>query len=347
MTGKLQIRSLSVGLKTDRGQLHAVRGIDLDLPAGQILALVGESGSGKTVTAKAVMGLLPGNGRILSGEILLDGQNLLALSDRQMNAVRGSRMAMVLQDPMSALDPIVTVGGQMTEAIRIKKRLTPAQAKARALELLEEVGIDDPRRRFSQYPFQCSGGICQRIVIAMALACDPELLICDEPTTAMDVTIQAQILELLHRLQHKRQLTVLFISHDMGVVANIADSVAVMYAGKIVEQGTTEDIFYRPAHPYTWALLSSVPDPQSHTPLQAIPGTPPDLTAPPAGDAFAPRNPYAMQIDYEQAPPMFSISPTHSAATWLLHPDAPKVPIPPELQARIDGMRLRKEAAYV
>ncbi len=281
MPGKLQIRDLSVHLKTDRGQLQAVRGVDLDLSEGKVMALVGESGSGKTITAKTIMGLLPGNATVVSGEILLDDINLLRLKGRKMDDLRGSRIAMVFQDPMSALDPIVTIGKQLTEAMRLKGRLSPAQAKARALALMEEVGIDDPKRRYGQYPFQCSGGICQRVVIAMALSADPELLICDEPTTALDVTIQAQILELIHELQKKRSLTVLFISHDMGVVADIADAVAVMYAGRIVELGTTEDIFYRPAHPYIWALLSAVPDPEGIAPMQTIPGTPPDMVSPP------------------------------------------------------------------
>ncbi len=224
---------------------------------------------------------------------------------------------MVFQDPLSSLNPIVKVGRQITEAMGIQNA---AQAKQKALELMEEVGIRDPERRFDQYPFEFSGGMRQRIVIAIALAADPELLICDEPTTALDVTIQAQILELIDRLRRQRQLTVLFITHDLGVVANIADRVAVMYAGKLVEEGTAEEIFYDPRHPYTQALLAAMPDLQSKGRLQAIPGTPPNMLQPPKGDAFAARNPRALQIDFEQEPPMFDISPTHRAATWLLHP---------------------------
>ena len=213
--------------------------------------------------------------------------------------------------------------------------LTKAQAKQKALKLMEEVGIPEPKRRFDQYPFEFSGGMRQRIVIAIALAAQPEVLICDEPTTALDVTIQAQILELIQKLKQQRQLSVIFITHDLGVVANMADQIAVMYAGKIVEQGTAEEIFYDPRHPYTWALLSAMPDLTTKGKLSAIPGTPPNMLHPPTGDAFAPRNAYAMQIDFEQQPPAFSVSDTHWAATWLLHPDAPKVALPELLQARI------------
>ncbi|MBQ7408210.1 MAG: ABC transporter ATP-binding protein [Clostridia bacterium] len=227
------------------------------------------------------------------------------------------------------------------KAAGVVYKVTPAMAKNKAIKLMEEVGIPEPRKRFKQYPFEFSGGMRQRIVIAIALAADPDILICDEPTTALDVTIQAQILELINKLKVERRLSVIFITHDLGVVANMADRIAVMYAGKIVEYGTAEDIFYSPAHPYTWALLSSMPDLDTNEKLDAIPGTPPNMIYPPKGDAFAERNKYAMQIDFEEEPPMFKISETHSAATWLLHPDAPKVEIPKIITERIAKMKER------
>ncbi|MBR2955871.1 MAG: ABC transporter ATP-binding protein [Clostridia bacterium] len=226
------------------------------------------------------------------------------------------------------------------KAQAVAYRVTKSVAKSKALKLMEEVGIPEPKKRYRQYPFQFSGGMRQRIVIAIALAANPDILICDEPTTALDVTIQAQILELINKIKRERNLSIIFITHDLGVVANMADRIAVMYAGKIVESGTAEDIFYSPAHPYTWALLSSMPDLDTNEKLEAIPGTPPNMIYPPKGDAFAARNKYAMKIDFEMQPPMFKISDTHSAATWLLHPDAPKVEIPRAVSARIERMRV-------
>ena len=231
------------------------------------------------------------------------------------------------------------------KASRAVYTVTPAMAKEKAIKLMEEVGIAEPRMRYYQYPFEFSGGMRQRIVIAIALAADPEILICDEPTTALDVTIQAQILELINRLKVERNLSVVFITHDLGVVANMADDIAVMYAGKIVEYGTADDIFYDPRHPYTWALLSSMPDLDTKEKLDAIPGTPPNMIYPPVGDAFAARNKYAMQIDFEAQPPMFEISETHRAATWLLHPDAPKVEIPKIITDRIARMKQKAGGA--
>lgn len=373
----LEVKNLTVSFRTAEGNLQAVRDISFALRKGQTLAIVGESGSGKSVTSKAIMGILAGNAIVESGQIRYEGRDLLKISEEAMCRIRGDDIAMIFQDPLSSLNPIVQIGKQLTEAMLIKNKanrrrakrqlgrlrrqlaaadtteapalqqaleeakvraetvLTKAQAREQALKLMEEVGIPEPERRFDQYPFEFSGGMRQRIVIAIALAAQPKILICDEPTTALDVTIQAQILELIQRLKQQRGLSVIFITHDLGVVANMADEIAVMYAGKIVEQGSAEEIFYDPRHPYTWALLSAMPDLTTKGKLSAIPGTPPNMLQPPAGDAFAPRNAYAMQIDFEQQPPAFWVSDTHWAATWLLHPDAPKVELPEAIRARI------------
>ena len=320
----LDVQHLSVEFHTEGGVLQAVRDISFTLKPGHTLAIVGESGSGKSVTGRAILGILEANARVTSGRILYDARDLLQLSEEQLVPLRGSRVAMVFQDPLSSLDPLMRIGGQITEVMRLKLGMSAANAKEKALQLLQEVGIADPVRCFHQFPHQLSGGMRQRIVIAIALAADPEILICDEPTTALDVTIQAQILELLERLKQQRQLSMLFITHDFGVVAQVADDVAVMYAGKIVEYGTVDDIFYDPRHPYTRALLRATPDPDSQKRLYAIPGTPPNMLHPPVGDAFAARNESAMEIDYLRQPPVFPISDTHWAATWRLHPDAPK-----------------------
>jgi oligopeptide transport system ATP-binding protein len=340
----LEIKNLSVNFRVSGAELQAVRATDFTMYEGETLAIVGESGSGKSVTSKAIMGILPDNARILSGEILYRGKDLLKLNERQMNELRGGSLSMIFQDHTASLDPIMRIGKQITEAILLNQKrgepkINRKEAKKRAIELLTEVGISEPEQRFRQYPFELSGGMRQRVVIAIALASNPDLLICDEPTTALDVTIQAQILELIERLKKERKLTVLFITHDMGVVARIADRVAVMYAGKIVEQGTSEDVFYDPRHPYTWALLSSMPDLDTNEKLDAIPGTPPNMIYPPKGDAFAARNKYALEIDFEEQPPEFEVSPTHKAATWLLHPDAPKVEVPKIITDRIARMK--------
>ena len=334
LSSKLEVRNLQISFRTDAGNLHAVRNISFSLEKGRTLAIVGESGSGKSVTSRAIMGLLADNAVVEGGQILLDGEDLLQFSPAQWCAARGRRIAMVFQDPLSCLNPVMQVGKQITEAMR-NSGLTRTQARQRAIELMGEVGIPQPHRRFHDYPFQLSGGMRQRIVIAIALASDPEVLICDEPTTALDVTIQAQILELINRLKRERNLSVIFITHDLGVVAEVADDIAVMYAGKIVEYGAAEEVFYDPRHPYTWALLASVPDLDTNEKLEAIPGTPPDLTAPPVGDAFAPRNRYALEIDFQQEPPMFAVSDTHWAATWLLHAYAPPMQPPPAVARRI------------
>ncbi|WP_163101573.1 ABC transporter ATP-binding protein [Peribacillus alkalitolerans] len=326
----LEVKDLHISFHTFGGEVKAIRGVDFDLIKGETLAIVGESGSGKSVTTKTIMRLLPpGNSEIKSGQILFEGKDLTKQSDGQMQKIRGKDISMIFQDPMTSLNPTMKIGKQIMEPILKHQKLSKTEAKQRALDLLRLVGIPQPEVRFEQYPHQFSGGMRQRVVIAIALACNPKVLIADEPTTALDVTIQAQILELMKDLQKKIDTSIIFITHDLGVVANVADRVAVMYGGKIVEIGTVDEIFYNPQHPYTWGLLSSMPDLDiAGSELYAIPGTPPDLMNPPKGDAFAPRNEYAMQIDLEEQPPMFKVSDTHYAATWLLHPDAPKVTPP-------------------
>ena len=477
----LEVKDLKINFKTDNGIVQAVRGVSFDLSKGETLCIVGESGSGKSVTSKAIMGILAANAIIGGGSIMYNGENLLEVSEDEFHRIRGHKIGMIFQDPLSSLNPIVRVGKQITEAILInsnklkimydnliseeltnyknviakrainiqrekdlfgiesakikeqlsnkelskeerqelneklvslknnkvaniakikedaaaklpelkakldskkveaknavkeykakiteeyknnvnsiksqyngdvlkekllvekekytdKLKVTKAAAKKRAIQIMSEVGIPLPEKRFKQYPFEFSGGMRQRIVIAIALTASPEILICDEPTTALDVTIQAQILELIKRIQKERNIACIFITHDLGVVANMADRVAVMYAGKIVEYGKSEEIFFEPKHPYTWALLSSIPDVDSKERLEAIPGTPPNMIYPPKGDAFALRSKYAMKIDFEKEPPYFKVSDTHYAATWLLHPNAPKVEMPKIVSERI------------
>jgi len=468
---KLSVKDLTISFKTTQGLVRAVRGVSFDLTEGETLAIVGESGSGKSVSSRAIMGISAGNAIIEDGSIIYEDQDLTKISEENFHEIRGDKIGMIFQDPMSSLNPIMKIGKQITEGIRINghrlkdryiklihqprmdlanakaekkeainlfkfrksqlsddekatklprlkedldkkvaelddkikeakatlkaeipkakaiikkewndekarvnkeiqaikekmagaspdmqnkykdeiatlkenlrryKKVTRKEARERAIEVMTEVGIPEPKKRLKQYPFQFSGGMRQRIVIAIALTANPDVLICDEPTTALDVTIQAQILELIKRLKEERGISVIFITHDLGVVANMADRVAVMYAGKIVEIGTSEEIFYNPKHPYTWALLSSMPDLNSKDRLSSIPGTPPNMLFPPKGDAFADRSKYAMRIDFEQEPPYFKISDTHYAATWLLHPDAPEVEKPEIIQERIDQFR--------
>ena len=344
----LKIRGLDVSFKTSAGMVNAVRGVDLDLFEGETLAIVGESGSGKSVTVKTVMGIRASNETVNAGSVEFtyrDGEkevteDLVKLSAKEMRRrIKGKRIAMVFQDPMTSLDPTMTIGKQIMEGMCYHYKTPKAEAYKRAVELLEEVGIEDAEKRMKNYPHQLSGGMRQRVVIAIALACRPQLLICDEPTTALDVTVQAKILELIQDIQKRTGIAVIYITHDLGVVAKIADFVDVMYAGKIVESGTVDDIFYEPRHPYTWGLLSSMPDlDTADEKLYTIPGSPPNLLHPVKGDAFAPRNEYAMAIDFEEEPPMFTINSHHKAATWLLHPQAPKVEMPAPLNRRIAAL---------
>jgi oligopeptide transport system ATP-binding protein len=327
----LQVRDLQVSFKTYAGEVQAVRGVSFDLRRGETLAIVGESGSGKSVTAKSIMRLLPeANTMIKGGEILFEGEEILELSEKRMQDIRGPKIAMVFQDPMTSLDPTMRVGRQITESLKEHLGLSTQRAKERAVELLTLVGIPHPEDRSRQYPHQFSGGMRQRVVIAIALTCDPQILIADEPTTALDVTIQAQILELLRELQEQLGMSVILITHDLGVVAHTAHRVAVMYAGKIVETGTLREIFYNPQMPYTWGLLSSIPLPTADRSqeLIPIPGTPPDMHDPPKGCPFTPRCPYAMRICAEEMPEYTTFSSEHKAACWLHHPMAPDVEPP-------------------
>ncbi len=335
----LQVKDLSVSFNAFAGKVQAVRHVDFELYKGETLVIVGESGSGKSVTTKAILGILPKNGHINSGEILYKGEDMAKYKEKDFYKIRGKQISLVFQDPLSALNPLMKIGKQITEALILSGGYEKKNAKDKAIELMKAVGIPNAELRYEQYPFQFSGGMRQRIIIAIALACNPEILICDEPTTALDVTIQSKILELINEMKRERDLSIIFITHDLGVVANMADRICVMYAGKIVEIGTAEDIFYRPAHPYTWALLSSIPDLDTREKLFSIPGAPPNMLNPPKGDAFAQRNKYALAVDFEEEPPFFKISDTHYAATWLLHPNAPKVEMPEILAHRIQRMK--------
>lgn len=337
----LEVKDLKVSFQTYAGEVQAVRGVSFDLNKGEVLAIVGESGCGKSVTAQTIMRLIPTPPSVIKGgSILFDGKTeVTKLSDKAMEHIRGSEMGMIFQDPMTSLNPTMTVGTQITEGLVKHQGLSKEAAKQRAVEMLKLVGIPSPESRINQYPHQFSGGMRQRVMIAIALACNPKLLIADEPTTALDVTIQAQIMDLMKDLQVKTNASIILITHDLGVVADVAQRVVVMYAGKVVEQGTVEEVFYDPKHPYTWGLLRSVPrlDNDTKEELIPIPGTPPDLFAPPKGCAFAARCPYAMNVCLEEDPQDTRISSTHSAACWLQDPNAPEVKRPVEVGGHSRG----------
>ena len=349
----LDVKDVNISFKTTVGSLNAIRGVNFTLHRGETVAIVGESGSGKSVTVKAVMGIKSANERVNAGEILYtyeeNGQkktvDLLKFSKREMvEKFNGKNIAMVFQDPMTALNPLLTIGAQLTEGMRKHLKLSKEEAWKKGEELLREVGIPNPALTMKNYPHQLSGGMRQRVVIAIAISCNPDVLICDEPTTALDVTIQAKILELIQEMQRKRNISVIYITHDLGVVAKVADFVAVMYAGKIVEKGTAYEIYFKPRHPYTWGLLLAMPDLNTTDErLYAIPGTPPNLLKKIVGDAFAPRNAYALNIDFEEEPPVYRLSETHEVSSWLEHPDAPRVEMPEALVRRIE--RMEKEVS--
>jgi oligopeptide transport system ATP-binding protein len=328
----LEVKDLRVSFRTYAGEVQAVRGVSFSLKKGEVLAIVGESGCGKSVTAQTLMRLIPTPpSYIKSGSIMFDGKtDITKLSNKQMEKIRGSEIGMIFQDPMTSLNPTMKIGDQITEGLIKHEGLSKKAATEKAIEILKLVGINSPEGRIHQYPHELSGGMRQRVMIAIALACSPKLLIADEPTTALDVTIQAQIIDLMKTISVKTDSSIILITHDLGVVADMAQRVVVMYAGKIIEQGTVDEIFYNPQHPYTWGLLRSVPrlDTNANEELVPIPGTPPDLFAPPKGCAFAARCPYAMNQCLEVDPEHTTLSETHSSACWLLHPDAPKVERP-------------------
>ncbi len=324
--------------------LTAIRKCSLDLYEGETLAIVGESGSGKSVFTKSFLGMLDANGKIVGGTIEYDGHDLAKYTtEKEWMTIRGKKISMVMQDPMTSLNPLKKVGKQIEESISLNQGVKKGdQLKKMAIEMLEKVGIPDPERRYNQYPHEFSGGMRQRVVIAIAVACHPQILICDEPTTALDVTIQAQILNLIRSLQSELKMTVIYITHDLGVVANVADRVAVMYAGQIVEVGNVDEIFYDAWHPYTWALLQALPQlGVKGEDLPTIDGTPPNLFNQIKGDAFAPRNKQALAIDFEEEPPFFDVSPTHKAKTWYLDPRAPKIEQPHSIRTLREKMRGR------
>ena len=339
----LQVENLNVTFHTYAGEVKAIRDVSFTLNKGETLAIVGESGSGKSVTTRTLMGLNAKNAH-LSGKIHFKDKDLSGLSESEWIKVRGNEIAMIFQDPMTSLDPTMTIGMQIAEPIMLHEKVSKSEALKRALELMKKVGIPNAEEHIKDYPHQWSGGMRQRAVIAIALAANPEILIADEPTTALDVTIQAQILNLMKEIQSQTQSSIIFITHDLGVVAGMADRVAVMYAGKIVEVGTVEEVFYNPQHPYTWGLLNSMPTTETESgSLESIPGTPPDLLNPPVGDAFAARNTFALDIDFEEQPPMFQVSDSHFAATWLLDERAPEITPPAAILKRWEKWNSKKE----
>lgn len=339
----LSARDVEIQFSLRGKKLNAIRKCSLDLYKGETLAIVGESGSGKSVFTKSFVGMLDANGSVTGGQIMFEGNDIAKYkTERDWLKIRGKKIAMVMQDPMTSLNPLKKIGKQIRESIELHQGLKGEEARKATLEMLEKVGINNPEKRYNQYPHEFSGGMRQRVVIAIAVACRPQILICDEPTTALDVTIQAQILDLIRHLQEELKMTVIYITHDLGVVANVADRVAVMYAGQIVEYGTVEEIFYDSWHPYTWALLSALPQlGVKGEDLPTIEGTPPNLFNEIKGDAFAPRNKQALAIDFVKEPPFFKVSETHQAKTWYLDPRAPKIEQPPAVRMLRQQMRER------
>ena len=324
----LDIKNLRTTFSTQVGQVRAVRGLNLTVDYGESVGIVGESGSGKSVSMLSVMGLLPVNAHVNADSIMIDGRELTTMDEREKRKMHGSEIGMVFQDPMTSLNPLHTIGMQLMEPIKLHMGLNKAQARERALEMLKLVNIPSPESRLKQYPHEFSGGMRQRVMIAIALACNPKLIIADEPTTALDVTIQAQILELMQGLKNQLNTSIIMITHDLGVIASMCSRIVVMYGGCVAETGTTREIFYSPKHPYTWGLLRSIPKAQmdgTHSKLLPIPGTPPDMLRPPKGCPFAPRCPYAMQVCREYMAPETVLSDTHRVSCHLMHKNAPKV----------------------
>ncbi len=330
MENLLEIRDLKTSFFTHVGEVKAVGGVTFQLKKGEALGIVGESGSGKSVTMMSLMRLLSDNGKVVNGDIMFEGKNIVKLTEKEMEKIRGNDIGMIFQDPMTSLNPVYTVGKQIMEPLMKHKNMNKTDAFNTAVKMLSIVGIPSPEKRMKQYPHEFSGGMRQRVMIAMAIACSPKLLIADEPTTALDVTIQAQILELMKDLKDKINTSIILITHDLGVVADVCNNINVMYGGIIVERGSTRDIFYNPKHPYTWGLLKSVPNPKTLVKerLNPIQGQPPDLLKPPVGCPFAARCDYAMKLCIAKRPPLFDISEGHNAACWLNHPEAPKVKAP-------------------
>ncbi|MBU3156078.1 ABC transporter ATP-binding protein [Clostridium estertheticum] len=335
MSKLLEVKNLRVSYHTYAGEVQSVRGISFEVNEGETLAVVGESGCGKTVTAKSLMRLIQTPpGEIKDGsEILYKGNDILKMNNEQLRHFRGAEISMIFQDPMTSLNPTMTIGKQIAESLIIHRNMKKHEAMDEAIKMLKLVNIPNAERRVKQYPHEFSGGMRQRAMIAIALACSPKILVADEPTTALDVTIQAQIMDLIKELQNKLGTAVVLITHDLGVVADVADRIQVMYAGKIIERGSTDEIFYNPKHPYTWALLQSVPRLETghKDSLYSIKGTPPDLVKPPVGCPFAPRCEYAMEICKQEMPEATIITDTHEALCWLQHPNAPKVEVPFEI----------------
>jgi len=328
----LEVSGLRVSFDTYAGEVQAVRGVDFHLDKGETLAIVGESGCGKSVSVQSVMRLIPSPpARTVGGTVSYDGVDITAYSDRQMEPLRGRELSMIFQDPMTSLNPTMRVGRQIMEGIRRHDRESPRAARERTLQMMRLVEIPDPDENMLRYPHTYSGGMRQRIMIAMALACNPKVLFADEPTTALDMTIQAQILDLMNGLKERLHTGIVLITHDLGVVARMAERISIMYAGQIVESGSSSDVFYEPRHPYTWGLLGAIPSRQTKLAgrrLVSIPGTPPDLFSPPAGCGFAPRCKYRMKICETESPDLVPITDGHGAACWLLHPGAPRVEPP-------------------